>query len=49
MFKQKPKYEQPAADVRWCVLETVIVTSTVSFDSAGVTAEGFTEDEGIDF
>lgn len=49
MFKQKPKYEQPTAEVRWCKLENVVATSTEPFNSAGVTAEGFTEDEGIDF
>ena len=50
MFKQKPKYEQPAADVRWCVLEKVFTASQVVFNDAGASNEDFSlDDEQITF
>lgn len=49
MFKQKPKYEQPTAEVRWCVLEKVFTASQVPFDSGNVSTEDFEQDGVIDF
>lgn len=51
MFKQKPKYDQPDAQLRWFVAEKVITSSAVSFDDTGsVSSEDFgLDDELIDF
>lgn len=49
MFKQKPKYDQPDAQVRWFVADRVITTSSVSFDTATTEAFSTDDDEFIDF
>lgn len=47
MFKQKPKYERPAIEMRWLVPVNVIAASGEPYNSAGAEAEGFATDGDV--